>query len=340
MLKCCIIGAGFAARLHAQAYAGRAALCGVCASDISHARALADEYGCTAFSDAAAMLDAARPDIVSICAPTDLHAELVRLAASRGCHVLCEKPLALTDADCALIKSAAEEYGVTVMTAQVLRWWPEYRAARDIICSGRIGALRRLNASRMLCGKRGGWFGDPARSGGALFDLMAHDADYALWTLGDDIEAVYAAGRQIESGAWVYASALLKYRNGATARLEAGSDRPDGFPFTTLMQATGERGFVEASATAERNIAAGVKTDTKLRLVENGSFSQLPVSSESAQERAFAGEVAAFVSALENDGESPIPLDESIKVIRLLNIIKESLESGRVIDGVYERLNA
>ena len=340
MLNSCIIGAGFAARLHAQAYEGAARIDGVADPDLLRAQALAQDFGCEAFTDAKTMLERVRPTIVSVCVPTFLHAQVVELAASFGCHALCEKPLALTNADCHRIETAGRS--IKVMTAQVLRYWPEYRQARELFAAGRAGEIRFLHASRLLRASRGGWFRDAAQSGGALFDLMTHDTDYALWVLGGDVRQLFAVGRQNGQGAWSHVYATLRFENGAVATLEAGNDQPEGFPFTTLLRVSGDRGCVQVETGAEGNIGAGVTPFTRLTLLENGRMTVLPVTNanENAQERAFRDEVHAFVNAVREDRPCPIPLGESVRVIRLLNLIRQSLEERRAIDDVRERLEA
>jgi predicted dehydrogenase len=91
------IGCGGIAKAHAKAYAASLDLCQIvaCADVVgSAAQAFGGEFGCAAYLDTAKMLDAVKPDAVSICSPPSGHLPAVRLAAERGIAVLCEKPLA------------------------------------------------------------------------------------------------------------------------------------------------------------------------------------------------------------------------------------------------------
>ncbi len=327
-----ILGAGFVAELHAQALVSLPDVrpVGVADPDLTRAKMLGEKYGCPAFSSSAEMYAAAAPDAVSVCIPTFLHAEAVCEAVSRGIHVLCEKPLALTEADCLRMMEAEKSGSSVISVAQVLRWWPEYRALHDLAASGDIGPVRSLTATRIMHGTRGGWFADPNLGGGALFDLMTHDADFMLWTLGTDIRSVYAVGKQNEKGAWQHVCATFLYEDQRYAVLEDGNDMPDGFPFTTRLTVSGPEGALEAHSGAAKNIGAGVKTDSSLRRLYRGEWTAPVCSEGNAQAQAFRGEMAAFLDGIRK-GEAPVRLTEGLRTVRLLNLVRESLETGKPV---------
>lgn len=333
-----ILGAGFVAELHAEALSSLpdVRLLGFADPDLPRAERLAEKYGCRSFSSAAEMYEAVKPDAVSVCVPTFLHADAVCEAAARGIHILCEKPLALTEADCLRMLEAEKSSSSVISVAQVLRWWPEYQALHDLAVAGNIGPVRSFTAARIMHGTRGGWFADPRLGGGALFDLMAHDADFLLWTLGDGIRSVYAVGRQNEKGAWQHVCATFLYDDGRYAVLEDGNDMPEGFPFTTRLLVSGPEGSLEVSSAAAKNIGVGVKTDSALRKLYRGETT-FPVRSEgNAQALAFRGELSAFLEGL-RQGKPPLPLREGYRTIRLLNRIRESLETGLPVSASADR---
>ena len=78
MLKAAILGAGFIAGFHAEGYLRLpdVRLCGICDRDAERAAAMADRYHCAAYSDAMDLLEREKPDLVSVCLPTYLHAPL------------------------------------------------------------------------------------------------------------------------------------------------------------------------------------------------------------------------------------------------------------------------
>ena len=72
------------------------------------------------------MLNKEKLDILDICLPTPLHVDCAVTAMKRGIHVICEKPLSLKTEEIERAYLTAHQYGVCFMTAQVLRFWPEY----------------------------------------------------------------------------------------------------------------------------------------------------------------------------------------------------------------------
>src|SRR5262245_46911136 len=98
VLRACLIGCGYVSQFHLEGWArqklGR--LVAACDLDLARARAACQHGVCTAYSDAATMLAAEKPDFVEICTRPESHLALVKLAAEHGVHVLCQKPVAPT----------------------------------------------------------------------------------------------------------------------------------------------------------------------------------------------------------------------------------------------------
>ncbi len=173
-------------------------------------------------------------DAVVVAVPSDLHAELSCAALSAGKHVFCEKPMALTLADCDRMLAAAESAGRVLMIGHCIRFWGEYAAAAELVRSGRFGRLRSLLLSRSGGLPRfgaGDWFLDPARSGGAVMDLHIHDVDYALFLLGQP-RSIRATGTIGATGGVEQVAALYDYGpDGPAVMLEGGWLPGAGVPF-------------------------------------------------------------------------------------------------------------
>ena len=117
----------------------RAELAAVCDSRKEEGLRVAERYGARFYADYEEMLDRERCDIVDICTPDYLHCRQIEMAARKGCHVLCEKPLATTYAEVTRIREAVREHGVFVMPAMNQRWFHAYAQARLLIDGGKIG---------------------------------------------------------------------------------------------------------------------------------------------------------------------------------------------------------
>ena len=134
-------------------------------------------------------------DVVSICTYTDSHVELACKALAAGKHVLLEKPVALEVAQVRKVEEAARQAQRLCMPAMCMRFWPGWDFLRDHINAGSFGALKSASFRRLGSGP--GWansfYQDEKRSGGALFDLHIHDADFVYWCLGIP-QSVYSTG--------------------------------------------------------------------------------------------------------------------------------------------------
>jgi predicted dehydrogenase len=138
-------------------------------------------------------------DLVDICTPGDTHAEIAIAALEAGKHVLCEKPLANTEAEAeAMTEAAARAHasGARTMVGFTYRRVPAIGLARRLVADGRIGEIRHVRAQYLQ-----DWIADPeaplswrldkARAGsGALGDIGAHIVDLTQYITGDRIAEV------------------------------------------------------------------------------------------------------------------------------------------------------
>ncbi|MFN8186065.1 MAG: Gfo/Idh/MocA family oxidoreductase [Gaiellales bacterium] len=243
-MRVAVVGAGFAGGIHAQAWAGLDGVDVVVAdADRERAAAVAQRWGA---EPAAAPEAALAPDIdvVDVCLPTWQHAELAIAAARAGKHVLCEKPMAMTVAECERMIEAAQEAGVTLMVGHVLRFWPEYERLRGLVERGELGRLRALACHRLVTrpGPYAPWMLDPAQGLG-LGEVAIHDLDVVASLLGPPGSIVAQGVR--EGAGWSHLQALLRYGDGVTAMVEAGWGTPAAEAFNAGFHAFFEHGVVE-----------------------------------------------------------------------------------------------
>ncbi len=220
MVKVGIIGLGTMGRQHMEAYRQMPDVEVAAVYDRREERtaSFAQEYGVFAASDFDTLLS--RCDIIDICTPTYRHAEYALPAIEAGKAVVCEKPLARTLEECERIVEAVKNHNTPFMPAHVLRFFPEYRTAHQLIRNGILGAVA---AVRM---RRGGdfprtksdWYADFEKSGGVILDLIIHDFDWMLWTLGA-VERVYAKSLTFRNLQHLdYTLVTLKFKNGAVGQ--------------------------------------------------------------------------------------------------------------------------
>ena len=187
-----IIGLGFG-RAHIPAFqANGCEVVAVCQRDESAARKIADAHGVKhVFTRWEELLDRARPDIVVIATPPHNHLAIAEAAFSRGAHVLCEKPIALTAEEGTRLVAAAARAGRVAMTGFNWRFPAAMQTLQALVAEGAIGRpfhidARWLGARWAAESAAATWRMDRAQAGhGALGDMGVHVVDLVRWCFGD-----------------------------------------------------------------------------------------------------------------------------------------------------------
>ena len=178
-----------------------------------------------------------KPDGVIICTENNRHRPMVEMAASRGIHVLCEKPLATTIEDARAIVDACDRAGVLLMTAFPMRFSAPLLEIKARLDHGDFGDIYCFNATNQgeLPTKYRPWFVDPELAGGgAIIDHTVHLVDIMRWFTGSEVKTVYAKSNhifyaeevQVETGALE----MLTFENSMFATIDASWSRPQYWP--------------------------------------------------------------------------------------------------------------
>jgi predicted dehydrogenase len=290
------------------------------------AEALAARFGARFAAD----LDAVLPDIdvVDVCAPTHLHAPLTLRAAAAGKHVICEKPLALTVADGQAMIAACRAAGVRLLVAHVLRFFPEYRLARELVARGEIGqpAVLRLSRCTFQPRKIDNWFADPARSGGMILDLMVHDFDYARWVAGDVVRVCAKAGCPLGPPDEArHALAILTHQGGAITHVEGSWAFPPP-TFRTHLEIAGSAGLIEFDGPATASIAM------RLHGGEGAPPGDVPLASSPLDESPYAAQIRAFHAALSHGADLPVRAEDGLVAVQIARAAIESARTGTPVE--------
>ncbi len=144
-LRVAIIGAGQVAdKVHASYYCTRndLELVAVCDSRLSQAQALAEKYGnASVWDDPQAMLLAVKPDVVSVCSPNRFHYEHTLMALEAGCHVMCEKPPAMTPEQAREMCDTARKQGKVLAYDFHHRFALDTQQLREQVTNGVLGEI-------------------------------------------------------------------------------------------------------------------------------------------------------------------------------------------------------
>ncbi len=162
---------------------------------------LAEQYGGRAYESVEALLADPNVDAVSVCSANASHAEITVAALEAGKHVLCEKPMATTLADCERMVSAAKKSGKRLMIDQNQRLAGAHVKARELIEQGEIGRVITFATAFRHGGPetwsidpgQSTWFFDKKRAAmGAMADLGVHKTDLIQYLIGQTVDEVEA----------------------------------------------------------------------------------------------------------------------------------------------------
>jgi predicted dehydrogenase len=321
-----IIGAGFMGGIHAAAWATTpATVAGFVAATTALAQGLAAQYQARVYPDLASVL--ADVDVVDICAPTHLHAEMALAAAAAGKAIVCEKPLARTLAQGQAMIAAARQAGVPLLVAHVVRFFPEYARARALVAAGEIGrpaVLRLARGSFRPKKPEGNWFLDEEKSGGLLLDLMIHDLDYARWVAGE-VETVFARsiGARDPAAPLDYGLVILRHRSGALSHVAGAWAYPPP-TFRTRIEIAGDGGLIEFDSTATAPIEW---------LLGPGDAESPDVGLPASPllESPFTSEIHEFYRALSGGPPARVTAEDGLAALQIALAAAESARSGQAV---------
>ncbi len=247
-------------------------------------------------------------DAVDICLPTDLHPEVTIAALQAGKHVLVEKPMALTNAECQRMMDAADQQKRILMVGQVLRFWPEYLYLQELGKSKAHGGIRSATFIRQAAlPDWSNWLPAEERSGGAILDLLIHDIDQALLLCGMP-ERV--AAKKLGDGDTL--SATLIYPGGPEVRIQGGWFAA-GTPFSMTFQVRAER--------------AGLEFNSSGLTLNDSSGQRTKITPEG--EDAYEAQLRYFAHCCEA-GEQPAQClpQESAQAVKVALLLKQSRALG------------
>ncbi len=201
------------------------------------------------YADLDEMLKNEELDVLDVCTPSYLHAEMAIKGLTSGLNVLCEKPMALKFDDARRMVEAAENSGKKLMVAHVVRFMRPYVYLKEAIESERLGKLLRLDMKRISqfpTREFDNWMADENLSGGVGLDLSVHDLDLALFALGnpDEIHSFYRPIDESENN-YIVSELVYKREGGLNATVTCeGGWYHTAIPFRSDYLAVFENGYI------------------------------------------------------------------------------------------------
>jgi len=263
-----------------------------------------------------ALSDAA-VDAVSICLPPSLHEQHAVMAARAGKHILTEKPMAITLAECDTMIAAAEDAAVTLMVGQVLRFREANQEARRLILDGAIGQpsnIIRRRHSYTRESKNEPWSIDPSVAGGwVLYGFGSHELDAILYLNDACAKTTFALGRKTNAHWQDYddINIVFDLSNGAMANMTHSVNVKPG-AWDCLI--AGSEGCIHLVSDA---------------LVLNGEPLEGPFDVKGGMQR----QIAEFTASI-REGREPEASGRNVRrTMQLLEAVKISMAEGRPVEA-------
>jgi len=327
-----LIGCGTWGHMHARAYAASPSAClvAVCDQDAARAAALAAEFGASEHGPDWRVL-LARPDIqaVGIATPDFAHGEIALAAIHAGKHVLVEKPLATTVAECEEILATQKTKGVKLMVDFHNRWSLPFVNLRRAIAGGHLGSLMmmniRLNDTRFVPTRMLSW---AARSSPLQF-LGSHVVDLIHFLSGASVKRVYSVSRSVVlKGMGIdtpdFFQSILELSTGGTAVVEncwiVNEHAPNVYDFQ--CEVIGSKGSAYVNASHHR--MAELYTEKGPELPDVSGAVDLygkPVGFAIAS-------IQHFIDCVVNDKPPMVTGEDGLAVARVLAAAEESARTG------------
>ncbi len=286
----------------------RGTLAAIASRHLEMARAWAAEFGVEkAHGDYRSLLDDPAVDAVYIPLPNELHAPWVTAAAVAGKHVLCEKPLALDAPEARALAAHCRSCGVVLSEAFMWRHQPRTAALRRLVADGALGDLRLVRASFSFPIDPGDWRLDPARGGGALWDVGCYGVSAARFFAGAEPDAVRSLARFGPTGVDLSLTAELRFPTGVLGLVDCSFEQP----FRCVYELVGTRGAIDvpdAFLPPERPTARLRRDDLVEELVFDGRDQ-------------YAEMVDAFARTVANDNRPDDPAEDGTAQMTVLDAV-------------------
>ena len=295
-------------------------LAALVAGDAAKLEALAGRYGVSTgcgYGDYDALCKSGDIDAVYLCLPNSLHCDYAVRAARAGIHVLCEKPMALTEEECEQMAAAARAGGVRLMVAYRLHFERTNLEAAEIARSGRLGELREFSSAFAMQVVPGNIRTRSETGGGVLYDIGIYCINAARSLFRDEPLEVRAllAGRVGDVKQSV--GALLRFPGDRIASFVCSFDSVK----VSQYRIAGTKGDLQLDPAYE------YAAPLRYRLTLNGESRERRF----AKRDQFAPELLYFSDCL-IQGRDPEPsAEEGLADVRVIRALYRSAETGRAV---------
>ena len=280
-------------------------------------------------------------DIVDVCTPNMYHAPLAIAALNAGKHVICEKPLAPTPGDIKKMIAARDKSGKLLMTAQHFRFQGSAQALKAEIDKGVLGDIyhaRSWMLRRAAAPTRPGFILKQHSGGGPCIDIGVHILDLTLWMMGNPKPvtvsgvtgdklahlpgafSVWGGPIPQEFDVEDFAAAFVRFETGATLVIEVSwllHHKTQGEDMQMWLYGTKGGSHWPGNEILTSNYTTQQHMNTQLQVAAGGE--------------PHAKECIAFAEAVQSGAPSPVPAEQSMQVIAILDGLYRSAAKGKEV---------
>lgn len=334
-LGVCILGCGMMGNIHAAHWQALPEARVVAVVDIleQRAQALAQQYGlATWYGDYRQAVALPEVEVVSVCVPTCLHAEMSIQAMQHGKHVLCEKPMALHVEQAEAMLRAAGQHKVRLGIGFMRRHSPLLEKLRQQVQASRLGQPALYYAADIRQVRPKIAMHDAQQNGGPALDMAVHVLDVWAYVFDSQPAAVFAQGTalagqrpelaSIQEIAPDTATLVVRYASGDTGTFVVSWGLPPGVnPPEQPDQVYTAGGLIEANWKARQQ--------SMRQMVEGGAWQELALCEEDMYQREIAA-MARWILGPPGEG-FPATGETGLAALRVARAALESIETGKAV---------
>lgn len=288
------------------------------------------------YADYKEMLAKEKPELVAICTESGKHAKIALDCIDAGCHVIIEKPIALSLADADTIIQKAKEKGVKACTSHQNRFNKSIQKIREAVEAGRFGKMFYGTAHIRWCRDKNyydqaTWRGTWEQDGGALMNQCIHNIDLLRWMMGDEVVEVVGMTDQLHHPYLECEDmgiALVRFKNGSYGIIEGTTDvYPKNLEETLYL--FGEKGTVKAGGTSVNKIEAWQFADGKdeeAKVIDE--FHETPPNVYGFGHTPL---YADMIDAIKNDREPYVNAEAGKRALEMVLAIYKSAADGKAV---------
>lgn len=317
-----VLGAGFIANravIPAIQHTADSHVLAIASRDELRATSTASQFAIEhVYHDYQALLNDPGVQVVYIALPNHLHREWTIRAAQAGKHVLCEKPLAMSAAECEAMILACQQAKVLLMEAVMYRFHPRMQALKRMLDAGEAGELRFIHtAFSFPFNAPTNYRAFPEFGGGALLDIGSYCVNAARWLSGSEPRSISSVSSYSQNAIDMSTSAVLEFGDNLSAHIQCS--------FAAAEHQVIEVVGANAAITAPQTFTAW-KEDTTSLMIQRGSvFEQRTFTPADPYQLM----VQHFTDCIQERTTLLYSPEDGKKTLRVLDLLRNNQISGR-----------